>query len=87
MLLTSGIAGVLCGVALGASLDREPSNDTTYTIANYWNRRTRLAQALPPNQTAPPRRENVVAISRGRKQPGIALPIAAISETAISKNE
>jgi hypothetical protein len=85
MLLASGIAGVLCGVALGASLDRDPVSDSTYTIANYWNRGSRQSGASAP--AVAPRKENVVAISKGRKQHGAAAHIAAISETAISKTE
>ena len=84
MMLASGLAGVLCGVALGASLDREPGQDATYTIANYWSRR---ARSSAPTAAPIARKENVVTISKGRKQPGTVERIAAISETAISRNE
>jgi hypothetical protein len=87
MMLTSGVAGILCGLTLGATLDREPGNDATYTIANYWNRSPKVTQASTAISPAPLRKENVVAISKGRRQPASASHLAAISETAISKTE
>ncbi len=83
MLLAAGLAGVLCGVTLGSTLDREPANEATYTIANYWNRKARQAPA-PPAPVV--RRENIVQISKGRKQPSMAPHLSTVSQTAVSQN-
>ncbi len=84
MLLLAGVAGVLCGVALGATIDQEPGSEATYTIANYWRRRS---QASVPQESTRTPRENIIPISKGRKQPGIAHPIATVAESAVSEHE
>ena len=83
MLLLSGVAGVLCGVALGASLDQEPGSEATYTIANYWRRRS----APPQSETPRAPRENIIPISKGRKQQTIQPTLSATAEPAVSENE
>ena len=96
MMLGAGLAGVLCGVTLGATLDREPVNDATYTIANYWKRRARANQPATAQPTTT-RKENVIAISKGFRQAAFkpadasvqiaATQSATMVETAISKTE
>lgn len=84
MLLLSGVAGVLCGVALGATLDQEPGSEATYTIANYWRRRS-PAPADPAVPRVP--RENIIPISKGRKQRDIVPEIPVVAAPAVSENE
>lgn len=77
-LLLAGIAGVLVGIALGATLDRTAPTEQTYTIANYWTRRR--PQPSNGSQAANPHRANVIAISERRKQPDAVRRVNAISE-------
>ncbi len=86
MLLAAGIAGVLCGVALGATMDHEPSSKSTYTIANYWKRQRKVTNRSSDDIPSL-HKENVVVISRGRKYPGIVRHISAVPDTDISENK
>lgn len=72
VLLLAGAAGILAGIALGASLDRVPAGEQTYTIANYWNR---LRAHDRPRAAA---KDNVIAISEKRK-PGTVRRVNAVS--------
>ena len=76
MLVASGLAGVLCGVAIGALIDREPLDETPYAVASQWSPSRTPAAKL----SASPHKENIVAISQGRKQAGTIPHITAISE-------
>ncbi len=71
VLLLTGCAGMLAGVGLGSSLDRNFPDAPTYTIANYWQR----------NAPGSPLVDKVIPISEGRRrpQPGILPAIKAIS--------
>ena len=84
MLLLSGVAGVLCGVSLGATLDQEPGSEATYTIANYWRRRSPVP--VQPLASQPPR-QNIIPISKGRKQRDVLHNVSAVAEPAVSENE
>ncbi len=84
MLLLSGVAGVLCGVSLGATLDQEPGSEATYTIANYWRRRSPVP--VQPSASQPPR-QNIIPISKGRKQRDVLHNVSAVAEPAVSENE
>jgi hypothetical protein len=83
ILILAGISGVLAGISLGATLDRVPSAEQTYTIANYWRRLSRgSAVAMPSGPQAPrPTRAAVIPFSDRRgQQAGIVRRINAISE-------
>jgi hypothetical protein len=79
LLLLAGATGIIAGIALGSTLDRIPTNEHTYTIANYWSRlRTNPRPPAIPNANSA--RENVVAISERRKQSGVIRRVSASSE-------
>ncbi len=54
-LILAGLAGILAGIAIGGTLDRVPDSEQTYTIANYWNRRSGTTDSgvAPPARTSP----------------------------------
>jgi hypothetical protein len=82
VLLLAGVAGVLVGIALGTTLDRVPAAEQTYTIANYWSRRSHAGNqnaASTSSRVARPK-SKVIAISGPRKQPGVVRRVNAISE-------
>ncbi len=83
ILILAGISGVLAGISLGGTLDRVPSAEQTYTIANYWRRLARgasMARTAEP-QGPRPARATVIPISDRRgQQASIVRRISAISE-------
>ncbi len=77
VLVFAGMAGLFAGVALGATLDRVPPAEQTYIIANYWRRH----RSNPGDAKEPPAgSDKVIAISSGRKQPGVIRRVNAISD-------
>ena len=72
ILILAGISGILAGVSLGAALDRVPSAEQTYTIANYWRRLSRNSSIAMPKEPQGPRptKATVIPISDRRGQPG-----------------
>ncbi len=67
VLILAGFAGILTGLALGSALDRAPSAEQTYTIANYWNRRNADMKTGPAPADASLRKAKVIAISARAK--------------------
>ncbi len=63
VLILAGCAGILTGFALGSALDRAPSAEQTYTIANYWHRRTADNKTSQATTDAGQRKAKVIAIS------------------------
>ena len=74
VLILAGFAGVLTGIALGSALDRAPTAEQTYTIANYWNRHSNGTKAGTGTIGADvrSRKAKVIAISTQRRQPDTA---------------
>jgi len=83
ILILAGISGVLAGISLGATLDRVPSAEQTYTIANYWRRLARGSSVIThvePQDPRPPRAMVIPISDRRGRQAGIVRRINAISE-------
>jgi hypothetical protein len=69
VLIIAGLCGLLAGIGLGTSLDRNFPDASSYSIANYWG----------PQEPKPrSRKSKVVPISLGR-HPGVVPQIKAIS--------
>lgn len=67
VLILAGFAGILTGLALGSALDRAPSAEQTYTIANYWNRRNAVSETPAAATDTAPRKAKIIAISTRAK--------------------
>ena len=85
VLVLAGFAGVLTGIALGSALDRAPSAEQTYTIANYWNRQN--PGPKPGAVDARAKKAKVIAISTHQKQPAPPPADAGTTSKALSENE
>lgn len=83
VLILAGFAGGLTGIALGSALDRAPSAEQTYTIANYWNRRSAVAKTGTAATGTSARKAKVITISTRAR----VMDDAARQSKASSENE